>query len=67
MFGLGEEPVDALVGGDVGDEIVDHGGDRVLAAEPVVERLLLHRLMPMSWQAASSSAATSTSGNASLA
>src|SRR5262245_43819958 len=36
---VGEERVDALVGGDIGDEVVDHGLDRILSAEPLVEAL----------------------------
>src|SRR6478672_4604863 len=32
-----EESVDAVVGRDVADEIVDHGGDRWLTPEPLVE------------------------------
>src|SRR5436853_326072 len=40
--GPGEESVDAGVGRDVADEVVDNRCNRRLAAEAVVERLLLH-------------------------
>src|SRR3954447_11511726 len=33
-----EEPVDAPVGGDVLDRLVDHGLDRVIAAKPLIKR-----------------------------
>jgi hypothetical protein len=37
-IGAGEEVVDALVGGDVLDRLVDHRLDRVIAAKPLIER-----------------------------
>lgn len=33
--GGGEPPIDAGVGGDVGDEVIDNGRYRWVAAEPV--------------------------------
>src|SRR3954462_1077698 len=33
-----EEPIDAPVGGDVLDRLVDHGLDRVIAAKPLIKR-----------------------------
>src|ERR1700682_5162318 len=44
-IGLGEELVDAVVGSDIADEIVDHGNERALTTEPIVKRLLLHWLL----------------------
>jgi hypothetical protein len=43
-IGLGEKTIDALVGRDIADEIVDDRGEGILAAQAVIEALLHHRL-----------------------
>src|SRR5262249_58761424 len=56
-IGVGEKPVDALVGRDVLHEVVDHRQNAGIAAKPIIERSRASALLPARVNASSARAA----------